>query len=298
MTRPKKPVQLGFEKDFVDVPLDMMCASKTLPAGVKSSVKYQQIRTSIDSLGLVEPIVVVPDTAHQGGFMVLDGHLRADALRDLGRTHARCLISKDDESYTYNKRVNRLSVVQEHKMIVNAFEGGTSIEKLVAALGLSADAIRQRFKLLDGICPEAVVLLAEKPATRGMFGVLRQMKPFRQMDVAQTMINLNNYSLKLALAMLSGTAPDQLVEKAAAKGKSNGASETLRRLERELAAVQADTKLLDESYGPANLQLTIIKTYIKSLLENINVVKWLAKSHREYLTELQLIADIQQLPTS
>jgi len=298
MTRTKKPVQLGFEKDFVDVPLDMMRASKTLPAGVKSSVKYQQIRTSIASLGLIEPIVVVPDTERQGGYMVLDGHLRADALRDLGHPYARCLISKDDENYTYNKRVNRLSVVQEHKMIVKAFEGGTPIEKLVEALGLSAEAIRQRFKLLDGICPEAVALLAEKPATRGMFGVLRQMKPFRQMDVAQAMINLNNYSLKLALAMLNGTAPDQLVEKAAAKAKSNGASETLRRLERELAAVQADTKLLDESYGPANLQLTIIKTYIKSLLENINVVKWLAKSHREYLTELQLIADIQQLPTN
>lgn len=297
MSRPRKSVQLGFETDCVDVPLDMMRSSKTLPAGIKSSVKYQQIRTSIASLGLVEPVVVVPDTERQNGYLILDGHLRADALRDLGRTHARCLVSKDDESYTYNKRVNRLSVVQEHKMIVKAVEGGTPIEKLVEALGLSADAIRQRFKLLDGICPEAVSLLAEKPATRGMFSVLRQMKPFRQMDVAQAMINLNNYSLKLALAMLNGTAPDQLVEKAAAKAQGTGASETLRRLERELAAVQADTKLLDESYGPANLQLTIIKTHIKSLLENINVVKWMAKSHQDYLQQLQIIADIKRLPT-
>lgn len=297
MSRPRKPVELGFETDCVDVPLDMMRVSKTLPNGVKNSVKYQQIRTSIASLGLVEPIVVVPDTQRQGGFIVLDGHLRADALRDLGHTLARCLVSKDDEGYTYNKRVNRLSVVQEHKMIVAAVESGTPIEKLVEALGLSGDAIRQRFKLLDGICPEAAALLAEKPATRGMFNVLRQMKPFRQMDVAQAMINLNNYSLKLALAMLNGTALDQLVAKAAAKVQGSGASETLRRLERELAAVQADTKLLDESYGPANLQLTIIKTHIKSLLENINVVKWMAKSHQDYLQQLQLIADIKRLPT-
>lgn len=297
MSRPRKPVQLGFEIDCADVPLDMMRPSKTLPTGIKNSVKYQQIRTSIAALGLVEPIVVVPDTEREDGYLILDGHLRADALRDLGRTHARCLVSKDDESYTYNKRVNRLSVVQEHKMIVKAVEGGTPIDKLVEALGLSAEAIRQRFKLLDGICPEAVVLLAEKPATRGMFSVLRQMKPFRQMDVAQAMINLNNYSLKLALAMLSGTAPNQLVEKAAAKAQGTGASEILRRLERELAAVQADTKLLDESYGPANLQLTIIKTHIKSLLENINVVKWMAKSHQDYLQQLQIIADIKRLPT-
>ena len=74
-----------------------------------------------------------------------------------------------------------------------------------------------------------------------------------------------------------------------------GASEALRRLERELAAVQADTKLLEESYGPANLRLVIIKTHIKSLLDNTNVVKWLAKFRGEYLQQLQLIADIKHL---
>ena len=297
MTRPKNPVRLGFETDCVDVPLEFLYYSKQLPTGIKRSVKYQQIRTSVSALGVIEPIVVAPESEPKGRFMVLDGHLRVEALKDLGHTVARCLISKDDESYTYNKRVNRLSVVQEHKMIVKAVDGGTPIEKLVQALGLSADSIRQRFKLLDGICPEAISLLAEKPATMGMFNVLRQMKPFRQIDVSQAMINLNNYSFKLALAMLNGTPTDQLIEKAAAKSHGNGASETLRRLERELAAVQADTKLLDESYGPANLQLTIIKTHIKSMLENINVVKWLAKSHGEYLHQLQLIADIKRLPT-
>lgn len=296
MNQQQKPVLLGFEQDCVDVPLDLMRASKSLPTAIKQSMKYLQIRTSVGAIGLVEPIVVFPDAERDGGYLVLDGHLRAEALRDLGHTHARCLVSKDDESYTYNKRVNRLSVVQEHRMIVKAVEGGTSIDLLVVPLGLSADAIRQRFRLLDGICAEAIALLADKPATRGMFNVLRQMKPFRQIDVAQAMINLNNYSLKLALAMLNGTSADQLVPKAAAKAQRSGASETLRRLERELAAVQADTKLLDESYGPANLQLTIIKTHIKSLLENVNIVKWLAKFHREYLQQLQLIADIKHLP--
>lgn len=297
MSRSRNPVQLGFEVNCIDVPLDAMRPSRMLPTGIKTSVKYQQIRTSIASLGLVEPIVVVPDPVRPDCYMILDGHLRVDALRDLGKPLARCLISKDDEGYTYNKRVNRLSVVQEHKMIVKAVEGGTPIGQLSEALGLSTDVIRERFKLLDGICPEVATLLAEKPATRGMFNVLRQMKPFRQMDVAQTMVNLNNYSLKLALAMLNGTSSDQLIDKVAAKVQGSGASDTLRRLERELAAVQADTKLLEESYGPANLQLTIIKTHIKSLLENINVVKWMARYHQDYLQQLQLIADIKRLPT-
>ena len=72
----------------------------------------------------------------------------------------------------------------------------------------------------------------------------------------------------------------------------------LQRLERELAAVQADTRLLEEGYGPANLQLEIIKTYIgKTLLENAAVVRWLAKTRSEYLQQLQFIAEIKQLPS-
>lgn len=296
MTRSFKAIHLGFERDCLDIPLGALHHSKVLPAEVKTSVKYRQIRSSIQALGLVEPIVVIPKEDLPGCFSVLDGHLRVEALSDLGASQARCMISTDDESFTYNRRVNRLSVVQEHRMILKAAEDGTSIAKLAEALGLSEDSIRARFRLLDGVCNEAVALLADKPATRGMFGVLRQMKPFRQIDVARAMINLNNYSLKLALAMLHGTSPDQLIEKAELKGQPNaGASEALRRLERELAAVQADTKLLEESYGPANLRLVIIKTHIKSLLDNTNVVKWLAKFRGEYLQQLQLIADIKHL---
>jgi len=51
-------------------------------------------------------------------------------------------------------------------------------------------------------------------------------------------------------------------------------------------------------YGPANLQLEITKTYIgKMLLESAAVVRWLAKTHSEYLQQLQFIAEIKQLPS-
>lgn len=297
MNSNKSPVILGFESECIDVPLDALFPSKVLPKGVGGSVKFRQIRTSIGKLGLVEPIVIFPDKSSSDKFLILDGHLRVSALREIGATHVKCLVSKDDEAYTYNKRVNRLSVIQEHKMIVKAVENGTPIDQLADALGLTLEAIQFRFRLLNGICPEVISLLADKPATRGMFNVLRQMKPFRQIDVSQVMINLNNYSLKLSLAMLHATAVDQLVKKVVPKSQRSVPFETLRRLEQELAAVQADTKLLDESYGPANLQLTIIKTHIKCILDNVNIVKWLARTHQEYLQQLQLIADIKRLPT-
>lgn len=290
-------IRLGFERDCIEVPLDRIRFTVPLPEGIKESVAYKQILSSVTSIGLVEPVVVALNRDEVGTFIALDGRVRVEALRDLGKERALCLISTDDEGYTYNKRVNRLSVVQAHRMIVRAAERGVSVQQLADALCISQAAIRQRFRLLDGICSEAVALLADKPATHGMFRILKQMKPFRQMDVAQAMVNLGNYSIKLATAMLQNTAEDQLSDAAASKTHSNTPTDALRRLERELAAMQADTRMLDEGYGPASLQLEIIKSHISStLLENAAVVRWLATNQPEYLQQLQRVAEIKELP--
>ncbi len=296
---PPRSIRLGFERDCVEVPLDKIRFTVALPVGIKESVVYRRVSTSINAIGLVEPIVVALDRDQVGTFIVLDGRMRVEALRDLGVLQAMCLISTDDEGYTYNKRVNRLSVVQAHRMIVRAAERGVSVQQLADALDVSPGAIRARFRLLDGICNEAITLLADKPATYGMFRILKQMKPFRQIDVAQTMVNLSNYSIKLATAMLQNTPVDQLTEATATKTQSSDVTEALQRLERELASMQADTRLLEEGYGPSSLQLEIIKTHIgTTLLDNAAIVRWLAKSQPEYLQQLQRIADIRELPTS
>ncbi|GAB3628323.1 chromosome partitioning protein ParB [Pandoraea terrae] len=248
------------------------------------------------AIGLVEPLVVITHPTIAGQFSILDGHLRVEALTDLGVERARCIIVKDDEAYTYNKRVNRLAVIQEHRMIVLAAERGVSAERLGAALGISAAAIRSRFKMLDGICGEAVAILAEKQVPRSVFPILWQMQAFRQIDVAQAMVSLGNFSTKLALAMLETTAPDQLQAGTKRTGVKSEAADVIQRLERELAALQTDTRLLEDNYGPDNLKLVVVKTYIANLLNNARVVRWLAQFHADYLQRLQRIAEIKDIP--
>jgi ParB-like chromosome segregation protein Spo0J len=291
-------LRLAFEKNCIDVDITLLAGTVSLPAGAKASVKYRQILKSIETIGIVEPIIVTLDRDHPGRFLVLDGQMRLEALKDLGQTKAMCLISTDDEGYTYNKRVNGLSVIQAHKMILKAAEGGVSVAQLAEALDLSANTIRAKFKLLDGICPEAIVLLAEKPATSGLFKVLRQMKPLRQIDVAQTMVNLNTYSTRLAVALLRNSSPDQLIPEVAQRSADATPSEALKRLEQELAALQADTETLQEGFGPASLQLEIIKTHVgTALLNNAAVVRWLAKRRPDHLQQLQKLSEIRQLPS-
>jgi ParB-like chromosome segregation protein Spo0J len=71
---------------------------------VRKSRKYRQIASSIEHLGLVEPLVVSP--IDDGKFLLLDGALRLDILKQRNEQEVRCIVSTDDEGYTYNKRVN------------------------------------------------------------------------------------------------------------------------------------------------------------------------------------------------
>lgn len=297
MNKPIKLIEWGFEGEWIDVPLTALHHSKAVPTNITTSKKYLQIRASVEAIGLVEPLVVIPHASQHGCFSILDGHLRAEALRDLGAESARCLIAKDDEAYTYNKRVSRLASIQEHKMIMLAYKRGASAERLSVVLGIAVKTIQMQFKMLDDICDEAIKILADKPVPRRVFSVLRQMDAFRQIDVANAMIGLGNYTFKLAQAMLQTTPQEHLVEKFKKKVERGGTIETVQRLERELASIQNDTKLLEEDFGPDNLKLAVVKTHITSLLDNARVVRWLAQFKPDYLRQLQIVAEIKQLPS-
>ena len=67
-------------------------------------------------------------------YLLLDGHLRIEVLRDLGETEVECLVSTDDEAFTYNKRISRLSPVQEQRMIAKAIERNVPRDKIARAL--------------------------------------------------------------------------------------------------------------------------------------------------------------------
>lgn len=83
---------------------------KELPIIVKSSVKYHQILSTVKTVGIIEPIVIYINNLSEK--IILDGHLRVEASKDIGLSTVPCLISEDEESYSYNKYVNRLPVIQ------------------------------------------------------------------------------------------------------------------------------------------------------------------------------------------
>src|SRR5208282_2675247 len=62
----------------------------------------------------------------------------------------------------YNHKVNPLTAIQEHFMIMEAIRNGVWEERIAKTLDVDVAAIRRKRDLLEGICPEAVQLLKEK----------------------------------------------------------------------------------------------------------------------------------------
>lgn len=293
-------VHLAFEQDCLALSLETIVPLKTLREGVHQSKKYAQIISSIKAIGLVEAPVVIPDPQHDGKYFLLDGHLRIEALKDLGIATVECLIATDEETYTYNKRVNRLPPVQEHRMIVRAIERGVPPANIADALGLEIQSIRKRFRLLDGICADAAEILKDTNCSMKVFDILRRMSTLRQIEAADLMIGQNNFTVMFARALLAATPDDQLV-----KQRNNGKhgpgsspnSQQIARMERELAALQTQIKSVEDSYGIDNLHLTVARGYIAKLLGNAGIVRWLSYHRQEYLAEFQRIAEIETLAT-
>jgi len=289
----------GFEAESINVALDALVPLKALHDDVKLSAKYRQIVTSIQAVGLVEPPVVTPDAASPGVYFIVDGHLRVEALRELGTARVDCLVSTDDEAFTYNKRVNRLSPPQEHRMIARAIERGVPEARLAEALGINIAAVQRRARLMDGIDDAVADLLRDAPCSFAVFDVLRKMGPLRQREAAELMLGHNNFGRPFALALLAATPDVQLAAGRRRRKEPDNATvtrEQVARLERELAGLQVQIKAVEETYGLDNLHLTVAKAYVVKLLGNAHVVRWLAQHRPEYLAEFQSIAELTSLP--
>lgn len=283
----------AFENGCILVRIDRMLPSKPWRATIKSSKKYKQITASIETVGIVEPPVLMRDPQNPGNYFILDGHLRIEVLKDLGRIETECLIATDDEAFTYNKQVSRLAAVQEHAMIVNALKLGVPEEYLAKALSINISSIRRRANMLNGVCSEARELLKDKNCPMAVFETLKKMQPLRQIEASELMINANNYSVAYASAILAGTPQSQLAEPNRPKTVKGVTADAIIRMERELRRLQEAMSSIQDTYSKDHLELTVIKGYLKRLLANASVVRYLAVSHPEYLPEFQNIIDME-----
>jgi ParB-like chromosome segregation protein Spo0J len=252
--------------------------------------RFKTIRDSIKEVGMIEPLVVFPVNGDGRKYFLLDGHLRVVALKQLGQTEADCLISKDDECFTYNARINRVNPIQEHKMMLKAVSNGVSAQRIAAALNLSVKDVEKSITLLDGIHAEAADLLKDKAIAPKAIRLLKKVRALRQIEMAELMVTANNYTASYTEALVLATSKDQLTNPEEPKKKEGLLPEQIAKMEEEMQSLERDLKVIEETYGENMLNLTLARSYIKKLLENAKATRFLSGHFPEILAEFEKIA--------
>jgi len=281
----------AFSDSTVRVALGDLNPLRPVTDAVRRTRKYSQIIASVREIGMVEPLMIASDRKAVGKYLVLDGHLRLEVLKELGEEDALCLVAADDEAYTYNNRINRLAIIQEHKMILRAIERGVPEDRLATALNVKIDNIRRKRRLLDGISADAAALLEDKHVSINAFDTLKRMGPERQVEVAQNMVTMNRFTISYARTLLAGT-PDSQLAAGRRRIKPRGVTdEQLVLMQKESANLDREFRLIEESYGPDHLDLVLAKGYLGRLVSNERISRYLKQHHKDILSELIQITE-------
>ena len=287
--------KIGFDLKKISLSLDVILPVRKIKNPHKTISRFQTIVASIKEMGLVEPLMVFPQKKQPGHFLIMDGHLRYYALKDLGKTEADCIVCHEDESFTYNSKINRVSPIQEHAMIMKAIKNGVSPERIAAVLNLKVDRVRDTMNLLNGIHPEAVEILKDKQIAQNAIRFFKRVTSLRQIEMAELMVSANIFTGGYAEALVMGTSKEQLTNPDKPKQVKGLSNEEIARMEQEMKAVEPNFKAVEQSYGENVLNITLARGYVKKLLLNAKVVRFLTSKHPDIYSEFEAVAAMETL---
>ena len=285
------PTPLGFEMEPITLPIAELLPRRPLEPRRLAGKKYARILASIREVGIIEmPLVYLrPD----GRYEIIDGHLRLEALKALGATQVRCLVTLSPDRYSVITHINKVTAIQEHFMIVQAIAHGVSEDRIARALQVDIKSIQLKCHLLQGICPEAVRLLEKTAVSAATLGLLKKVTPARQVEMAEMMLTAHNFSVPFCRGLLLATRKDLLVESARHKARSSATTDyvELVKMQEELETLQRDLQAYEDHYGQNFLNLVVARGYLAKLLANAHVNRLLHERYPEIATAMQHIVD-------
>ena len=180
-------------------------------------------------------------------------------------------------------------------MILKAVRGGVSPEEIALALNVAVKNVRDSMALLDGIHIEAANLLRDKPIAASAITLLKKVTGLRQIEIAEFMVSAGNYSKGYADALVLGTKKEDLVNPEEPKERTGMTAAEIAKMEEEMIGLERDYKAVEESYGDDMLNLACARSYVKKLLENGKVVRFLSANHAEILGQFEDVVAMERV---
>jgi hypothetical protein len=119
------------------------------------------------------------------------------------------------------------------------------------------------------------------------------MGPLRQIEAAELMVAMNNYTISYAKSLLAATPAAQLGDPSKPKRIRGLNEDQVALVERESVNLEREFKLAEQSYGTNHLDLVLTTGYIAKVLANGRVARFLAQNHGEILAEFRKMTEVE-----
>jgi ParB/RepB/Spo0J family partition protein len=272
----------------IDVPVIQL---RPLRERKVSKREYDRIVASIKSVGLIEPLVVFPEN---GDYLILDGVQRYRALVELGVVTAPCIMGAQREAFTSNRMVNRVSPVQEHRMIEKAL-AEVDEDAIAAALGVSGLDHRLKKTLLKQLHAEVAAAYDAGKITRACAKEFTHVKPQRQKEILRTAESYKDFSTSFVRTMVVKTPAAQRESRGRKHNPWDKRAQRKNDLLKKLADAEQKHDFYSQLYKQYTIDLLRLAIYARSLLTNTRLREYLLKHHGEIVTRFEaIIADARE----
>lgn len=251
-----------------------------------SQREYDRIRVSILAVGLIEPLLVFPENDY---YIILNGHQRYRILLELGVETAPCIFAREKESFTSNRMVNRLSPLQESRMIKKSLD--ELDEKTIAnALGITHIAHRLNTALLKRLHPKVAAAFDGGMIKKACVLELAYVIPKRQEEILRSMENYKDYSVPFARSLVLKTP-----QHARAKDRTGVRNPWARHEQRKSDLLKKLTDAEEKHdfyttlYRQYSINLLKLVIYARQLLSKERIAAYLRDSHPEILATFREI---------
>ena len=140
---------------------------------------YERIRAGLLAVGLIEPLLVFAEGDY---YVILNGHQRYRILLELGVETVPCILAQEKECFTSNRMVNRLSPLQESRMIKKSLDE-LDAKTIAAALGIGHITHRLNTTLLKQLHPKIAAAFDARMINRTCVQELTYVTPKRQEEI-------------------------------------------------------------------------------------------------------------------
>ncbi len=261
-----------------------IAVEKTREIDLERSRKYRKIVSSINNIGIIEPLSVY---AEGETYTLLDGYLRLKAAEELGLEEVPCFVYRSRDSYTFNAMRNELSPLQESRMLKKAISQGVDEKDLAAVLNVQVTRIRESTRLADNLVPKAKELLESNCIQRKTAEQLRRVNEERQLAILNNMEEAGNYNASLAKVLVMKTPEDMMRNLRPIRTVNPDASK--KRLYTQIKKGDEEIEFYAQRYKDNMKELMKQVVFFRTLLERESTAGYLNQAYTQIVQDVQKI---------